>query len=496
MTADPQVLSPGTGPGLLDMGIVEKLSESKRQRVVVILPRGETIRNFVYTNALDLVAQEADLTLLSVIPDEKFRDLLADRYKDVREMVESRDSWKVRITRDLLDVAHGKWLWSAAARERWRLRDLEADTLSKRFKRLGKKIASYPFASRAGLDLLSNIECRFSRASASTDRYAKLYERLKPSLVFNSSHIHSRIALPAVHAARRLGIPTATFLFSWDNLTSQGRIMPPYDYYLVWNEAIRDQLLSIYRTIRPEQVFVTGTPQFDFHFNEEFYWSREEFCRRVGAAPDRPLVLYSTGMAHHMPDEPLIVERIADMLGGMKEFGPPQLMVRVYAKDTTSRFEDLKGRRPDILFPPVPWESAWLTPRFEDNYILTNTLRHSALGINIASTISLEMCMFDKPVINVAYNPPTVARERLDNGRFYSFEHYRPVVESGAVRVAWSESEMEKMILDALANPHRDQSLRRAFINEMFGDTLDGRSAERIAERLKWFARKNIAAYA
>ena len=67
---------------------------------------------------------------------------------------------------------------------------------------------------------------------------------------------------------------------------------------VVWNAQLRDQLVAIYDEVSPAQVTVTGTPQFDFHFRREFHWTRAEFCRRVGADPTRPLVLYSTGMAN------------------------------------------------------------------------------------------------------------------------------------------------------------------------------------------------------
>ena len=459
-------------------------TESNRARLVAIMPRGEVIRNFVYTGALDEMARKADVAVLSVLPNSDFEDLLRCRYRDVFPLQEVREKWIVNIEREILEMAHGRWLWSEAAQERWRLRDMEASTRRQQLKRWTKKLASYPFASRPGLNLLSKVERASSRWLRTTDEYVRLYKEVEPSLVFNGSHVHSHVAIQAVQAARWLGIPTATFLFSWDNLTSQGRIIPHYDYFLVWNEAIREQLLQIYDRIRPEQVFVTGTPQFDFHFRPEFYWTREEFCARVGADPTRPIVLYSTGMANHMPGEPQIIERIADMLKEMTDLNAPQLLVRIYAKDLTGRFEGLKKRRPDILFPEVPWEPAWLTPKFEDAYLLTNTLRHAAVGINVASTVSLELCMFDKPVINVGYNPEGVEASLVDYARYYHFDHYRPVVESGAVAVAGSEKEMKDMLRRALTEPQRDSVERRGLIEKMFGQTLDGRSGVRIAEQL------------
>jgi hypothetical protein len=432
---------------------------------------------------LDEVARQAEVTLLSVLPSSEVEDLVRARYRNVHHLTDIEEKWVVRSMREVLDMAHGRWLWSKAAQERWRLRDQEATTSSLRLKRLAKKLACYPFANRAGLDLLAKMERTSSRRLRTTESYVELFKKLKPALVFNGSHVHSRVAIQAVQAAQWLGIPTATFIFSWDNLTSQGRIIPSYDYYLVWNEAIRNQLLQIYSSIRPEQVFVTGTPQFDFHFRREFFWTREEFCSHVGADPNRPIVVYSTGMANHMPGEPTIVENIAGMLREMTDLRP-QLLVRVYPKDLTGRFEQVKARNPDILFPTVPWEPAWLTPKIEDSYLLTNTLRHAAVGINVASTVSLELCMFDKPVINVGYNPPELDVKELDYARCYTFEHYRPVVESGAIKVAYSESEMRSMLQTALTDPQRDSLLRRALIKKMFGNALDGYSGVRVAGSL------------
>lgn len=459
-------------------------SQHRQPRIVALIPRGEVIRNFVYTKTLDEVAKNAELSLLTVTPNRELDEMLRQKYKNVFPLEDVNERWLVRIQREIIEMAHGQWLWSRAAQERWRLRDTEAQTIRQKTIRTIKKIASVPFANKAGLNALTKIERETSQRLRTTDEYINLIKKLNPSLVFNGSHIHSRIATQAVQAAQWLGVPTATFIFSWDNLTSQGRIMLPYDYFFVWNEQLRVQLLEMYEGIKPENVFVTGTPQFDFHRKPEFYWSREKFCRNVGADPRRPIVLYSTGMANHMPGEPEIVEEIADMLADFEPAERPQLLVRVYAKDLTGRFDELKNRRPDILFPKIEWEASWLTPKFEDSYALVNTLRHAAVGINIASTISLELCMFDKPVINIGYDAPGGNDKGLRNSRFYEFDHYRPVVESRAVEVACNSGEMRDLLTKALSEPERRKSERRALIEKMFGSTLDGNSASRVAQAL------------
>lgn len=457
--------------------------------VVAILPRGEAIRNFVHTGALDALGAELPVQVVSVVPSDEVLGDLAARFAHVHALEPLPEAYVVGLLRDLLDMAHGRQLWSAAAQERWRLRDAEARTPAQKAKRIGRKLLAFPFASAPGVHALERIERTASRVFSNSTSWADLYRRTRPALVFNGSHVHSRVAIPAVQAATWLGIPTATFLFSWDNLTSQGRIMPAYDHYLVWNEEIKAQLLELYPRVRDDQVWVTGTPQFDFHFQAENHWSREELCGRIGADPSRPFVLYSTGMAEHMPGEPRIVEQIADMLADMDDLGRPQLVCRVYPKDQTGRFDELKARRPDILFPAARWVASWLTPTVDDSRLLTNSVRHAAVGINVASTVSLELAMFDRPVINVGYNPPGMDDVRVPYARYYEFDHYRPLVERRCVELARSPEQMRAMLRTALARPETGSADRRAFIARMFGDTLDGRSAQRVAAVLARIAR-------
>lgn len=459
-------------------------SVADRPRVAFIIPRGEVIRNFVHSGALGKLTESADLSLITVQPKNS-TELLANLSRDVYPLKEIDEHRVVHIAREILDMAHGRWLWSRAAQFRWRMRDDEAKTLAQKATRVTKKALSLPFSSNAGLRLLSTIERKSSYMLRTTDEYVELMRRIKPDVVFNGSHIHSRNAVQAVQAAQWLGIKTATFIFSWDNLTSQGRVFLPYDNYLVWSDTLKRQLLDMYDWIDPANVHVTGTPQFDFHFRPEYYSTREEFCHRFDLDSTRPIVLYTTGMANHMPGETEIVEEIADMLTDYPEDeSRPQLIVRVYPKDTTERFAQLRERRKDIRFLDVAWDKDWLTPAEADAADLVNTLRHCDLGINIASTVSLELCMFDKPVINVAYNPRSVDPKELSFAEYYDFDHYAPVVASGAIETAHDRSQMRELISKALQAPESLSEKRRALINGMFGQMLDGRSADRVSDVL------------
>src|SRR5205085_9080310 len=127
---------------------------------------------FAYSRALAMVQESCACVVLSVKPTEEIWQDLAKRCSSVRLLEEFKDRYPVRILREVLDVAHGRWLWSQAAQERWRLRDLEAVTPSQKLKRFGKKVAVQPFANRAGLSLLSGTERKVSRTFSPTDYYS------------------------------------------------------------------------------------------------------------------------------------------------------------------------------------------------------------------------------------------------------------------------------------------------------------------------------------
>lgn len=100
--------------------------------------------------------------------------------------------------------------------------------------------------------------------------------------------------------------------------------------------------------------------------------------------------------------------------------------------------------------------------------------------------------MFDKPVINVGYNPPSVPEGELSYARYYRFDHYAPVVASGAVKVAGSVNEMRELIQAALEKPAEEAAQRKNLLRQMFGEGLDGGSGQRAAKVLIGLARQPL----
>ncbi|MCH9647233.1 MAG: hypothetical protein K0U98_03275 [Deltaproteobacteria bacterium] len=444
------------------------------------------MRNFLYSETLRTLHEQARVTVLTVVHDEAFVEPFrpfVEAILPLSELPQPRLSYYLRT---LTENAHDRWLWSAVARNHWELRDRRAAERGKSLQRWLIKAASRLLANSPSLHALTALENRLSYTLRPTRRFDELFEELQPDLVFNGSHIHGQAGELPIRVAKRMGIPTAGFIFSWDNLTSRSRIFPPYDHYLVWHENMRQQLLEIYPRVKAENVWTTGTPQFDFHLKSDLELSREELCQRVGLDANRPFVLYTTGISNHFFEEHRHVEEVIRILAELDLPHKPQLVVRTYVKGTSPEMLELSKRNlPDVVFPEVLWEPRWQTPLFEDLALYSNLLRHATVGINAASTVSLELLLFDKPVMNLDFDPPgSNLPWALGFERHIRFDHYWPVAQSGAVMVARSVEDMRSMLYRGLSEPQGDSEIRRRFLHEMFGDTLDGNSGRRVAECL------------
>jgi hypothetical protein len=458
----------------------------EKPRIVLLIARGEAVRNFLYSDTLPALDENARVTLLSVIHDEPFCARFSPYVNEIIPLREYPEPHALGWLQHVIWHAHYRWQWSKKAQNKWEILDYQANTPAAKVRFRVWKALMRSLAFRPMLEALTALYDWAGWIKKPTDEFERLFRALKPDLVFNTAHIHAPAADLPMRVAKHMGIPTAAFIFSWDNLTSRSRITVPYDYYLVWHKYMHDELLSIYPVINPKHVFITGTPQFDFHFKPKFWMSREELCACLGIDPRRPFVLYTTGKDNDFPEEHRHVEAVIQILCKLDLHHRPQLVVRTYIKGTSPEMMALAARNiPGVVFPPILWEKDWFMPKYEDLAIYTSLLRHAGLVINAASTVSLEAMMHDKPVVNLGFDPPG---SRLPHPlrwiRHIEYEHYRPVAQSGGVAVAYSLEDLRAMIFQGLTAPEADSQKRLAFVGQMFGSTLDGKSGCRVAETL------------
>ena len=461
--------------------------------VALLVPDGVGVRNFLLGPFFEQAVERIPLSLLHAIPEDSLRRLSSSLRLPTRSqaLLPPAPARVLSFLRKTISYSHLWWGDTRSMRTSrgrpaagaWPRRTLEKAT------RLFGRAAAFP----AGIESLDRLHRFLAARRIEVEQYRRLLSEWRPSVLF-CSHQRPLSVLAPVLAARDLGIPTATFVFSWDNLTSKARIAAPFDYYLVWSDLMRRELLDFYPSVAPERVRVVGTPQFDTYARQSASWPRAEFFRRVGADPSRPLLCYSGGDAGTCPEDPQHVAILLDLVRAGRIAGNPQVLLRPSPVDEGRRYDAVRSRFPELLYAKPQWihdgSGDWsrVIPLPEDVAFLANLVRHADLNVNVASTMTLDFAVRDKPVVNVAFDvadPPPFGVPLWEH--YYRYEHYRPVVELGAARFARSADELARHVNDYLADPALDRDARRSLVELEIG-VPPGDSSGRVLEVLEEIA--------
>ncbi|MCA1605314.1 MAG: hypothetical protein LC775_07560, partial [Acidobacteria bacterium] len=322
--------------------------------LLLLVPDGVGVRNFILGDFLRHASDKGQVYAFYVFPENLVATHSNGLGSNVRwqPLAAYRDQPLSFTLRNALNHAQMHWADTQAMRYNrslpvrgsWRTRAAVRTA----------QLVGRAAASPRGIKMLDRWHCSTVRRMPEVERYRRLFEEIKPSVLF-CSHQRPPIILPPVLAARSLGIPTATFIFSWDNLTSKGRISAPFDHYLVWSEHMRRELLRYYPDVSSEQIHIVGTPQFDPYANGKMLWPREEFFRRVGAHSARPLICYSGGDADTCPEDPEHVGVLLDLIRAGRIRGNPQILLRPMPVDDGSRYSDVRRNYPELIYLQPTW---------------------------------------------------------------------------------------------------------------------------------------------
>jgi hypothetical protein len=457
---------------------------------LVLVPDGVGIRNFVLGPFLRELAGLGDVHILHQVPDRLQKAYASQEEAGVHwhPFVPVRETPLAYTLRYSLAYAQMYWAGTTSMQYLLRHRPKQGSWRTRPVHRAARMIGRIS-ASPGAIRMLDRWHSAAVGRTPEVRRYRELFDRLRPSVLF-CSHQRPPVILAPVLAARQAGIPTATFIFSWDNLTSKGRIAAPFDHFLVWSDLMRKELLQFYPDVAPERVHIVGTPQFDPYADEELRWSREEFFARIGAEPTRPLVCFSGNNPANGPNDPLQVGVLMEFIRSGRIAGRPQVLLRPAPVDDGTRFEKVRRDYPELIFAPPNWvhsrPNSWdhVLPLREDVQFLANLTYHSDLNINFGSTMTLDFAVHDRPVINAAFDvmsPPPLGMPSYDF--CMQFEHYRPVVELGASRFSRTPDQFADDVNRYLAQPDLDREGRRRLVELEVSGPI-GTSTRRITEAL------------
>jgi len=459
--------------------------------VALLLPDGVGIRNFLLGPFRAEAQGRLSLAVLSALPDDARALYDGDgRRLEWAPYQVYRDTPRLFMLRNTLLYAHSFSIDTFGMRC---LRDVARAGKGKR--RIAIAAARWIGRGAAALGGARWLDRRLAAVVEDlpeTTRYRALLAEMRPAVLFSSNQRPYGI-LPAVLAARSLGIPTATCIFSWDNLTSKGPIAAPFDHYLVWGDLMARELRQFYPEIPADRIHVVGAVQFDPHADASLLWPREDFFRRIGADPARPLLCYSSGEPFNSPEDQDHVELLLNLIRQGRIAGNPQVVLRPTPTADARRFAAVRRRHPELIYSKPDWlvaeDTSWETwaqalPLEGDVALLANLAHHADMNISVASTMTLDFLAHNRPVVNVAFDiadPPPFDRPLWEY--YYQFEHYQPVVKAGAALFSRSVDEFVEHINMYLAKPRLHDENRRRLLEQELGVPM-GEASPRIVETL------------
>ncbi|MFM2369781.1 MAG: hypothetical protein RL619_2094 [Bacteroidota bacterium] len=397
------------------------------KKIFILLPDGVGLRNFAFTDfynkgkteGMDLVFWNNTPFDLSKIGCEEIRlkqnrlSLFLEVLKSARKEIEL--NCNIRKSNDIVYDSY-RFPFSYA-------------TFKSSTKSYIIRFLIQLFDSEKGLKTVRNL---IKKTERKTNFYSQSYERLKtqkPALVFCTNQRIS-LAIAPLLAAQDLKIPTVTFIFSWDNLP-KGTMLVETDYYFVWSSHMKEELLYYYPYIKENQIVVTGTPQFENHFQLNDIIDKELFFSQNGLDIKKEYICYSGDDVTTSPYDPnYLLDLIKAVRILNKKGNQLGIIFRRCPVDFSTRFNSILEENKDIVTAIIPkWDKigeGWNTilPTKKDSILQLNIIAHTQLVVNLGSSMVFDYVSHKKPCAFMNYNP-----ESKDSSwsveKIYKYVHFR-----------------------------------------------------------------------
>jgi len=456
----------------------------------LVIVDGVGFKNFILSNFINQALEEFEsIVIFSGLPITAY-DVIKNNSVQIIELpvfYESRTIWFWRKMKEVAHMQqHKRDFFGIAA-------NLEKNKSHEKTRRA--KLISVIFKitsvlnSEKWISFYDSMQLKSTRKNPSYQNYKNILSVFKGKILFFT---HQRPPYLSVLdlAAKQLGINTCSFIFSWDNLPSKGRMAAPFDSFLVWSELMKTELKYFYPDTKNKKIAVVGTPQFEPYIMHEYEISRENFNNKFKLNHEFKTICYSCGDVSTSKNDGVYINNIAEAILDNK-VKDVNFIVRTSPAEDGTRFAEIKKSFPFIIwnFPlweitrdnhPEPWSQR--VPLKEDLIDLRGLLQYSDLNINMCSTMSLDFMLFEKPVINTVFG--NVNNGLYNDQKYLSYTHYDRVVKSGAVVIAYNKQQLIDEINLSLRSPYTRLKFQRELLNLQIGKTLKDTSS-RIVNVLK-----------
>lgn len=407
------------------------------KKIFILLPDGVGLRNFAFSNFYKIgLEKKFDITYWNNTPFDltslDFNEIkiknaktspLTDSYKNARKHIELN----LNIKREK-DSVYDSYRFPFSYK-----------TIKSIVKSCAAKLFIGINNSEKGLE---KVRKEIKNQESKTEFYRDCLETLqkeKPDFVFCTNQ-RPVLAIAPILAAKELKIPTGTFIFSWDNLPKATMVIET-DYYYVWSEHMKSELLKYYPYIEENQIFIVGTPQFECHFDKDIIVDKIDFFNTYKLDLKKKYICYSGDDFTTCPDDPQYLSDVADAVRRLNEQNNHSLGIifRRCPVDFSGRYDEVLAKNKDLIVSINPiWEKIseeWNTilPTREDVELLTNTIFHTEMVVNLGSSMVFDYACFKKPCAFLNYDVPNKIDKNWSVSKIYNYVHFRSMPNKDAV---------------------------------------------------------------
>jgi len=406
-----------------------------KKKVFVLLPDGVGLRNFAYSNFYEIGKKFHDIVFWNNTPF----DLSELNYPEVK--------FEKPVLHPFTDVIKNGVIQASLTKNSKIENDQVYETYRFKSRTSGVKnkiknvVVSFLNSNFANQKAILALRKKINALERTTTYYRKckaVLEREKPEFVFCTNQ-RPIVAIAPLLAAKDLKIPTATFIFSWDNLPKATMVVQT-DYYFVWSQHMKSELLHYHPEIREDQIKITGTPQFESHFDTTNFLDKEVFFKNYGLDTNKRYICYSGDDITTCPDDAQYLNDVAKAVEELNKKGHNLgIIFRRSPVDFSTRYDNVLNTFKDIIVPVNPdWKKigeGWNTilPLPSDNEVLVNTIRYSELVINLGSSMVFDFAIFNKPCLYINYDVENKKDKNWSVKKIYQFVHFRSMPSKEAV---------------------------------------------------------------
>ncbi|RXJ45408.1 UDP-glycosyltransferase [Gelidibacter gilvus] len=400
----------------------------KKKKAFILVPDGVSLKNFAYTKFYNK-AYERGFTIVfwhhtpfdfdslgfsHLAIEQPKLHWLTTVLKNVRKRVELS-----RFAKREEDVIYNSYVFP-----------LSYKTLKASVRSLLTNLLTFVFDSEKGLRSVRRTIQKLEGQTSYYKHCLAVLEEHRPDVVYCTSQ-RNVLAIAPLLAAAKLEIPTVCFVYSWDNLP-KATLDVTADYYNVWSQHMKHELLHYHHFINESQVHVTGTPQFEPHYIKELLQPKERFFEENNLNLDITYLCYSGDDVTTSPKDPMYLRDVAKAIRSLKNKGHSLgLIFRRCPVDFSDRYDSVIEEYADVIVPIQPiWKKmggAWDTilPLPEDVTLLSNLALHTAAVINLGSSMVFDFVIHQKPCLYMNYNYFNEANLPEQGVYVYDYVHFR-----------------------------------------------------------------------